>query len=457
MKKFKKLLSLGVVAGMITLTATGCGKMTVEKLNEKMKEAAAQKQMTYAGISLDLEASYEMDIMGANMSMPFNMALDLNQSANADPYAGYTEGHIKAELLGQEIDSDIKVHTVVEEDKIINYNYTGMTDSWTREDTGLSSADYEEFMVKAPKIDASPEEMTLEEETVTLDGQEVYVLHLNFTGDDIESILSETGALGDMMDISEGSMSEITIPSITYIDAKTFLPVQIEMTIEGIDQYINQMLTEEMEATGITEEDASVSVEVTKCQLNMKNLKYDVQNIPEVPQEVFDELTFAEALAVAGDTLTDGRYLIKYGNSAAAISVFEDFTLNSLADGQAEFYSNDGMKMVSLAAMPANMAEQLISESISEYETLFANMGMTLEAALEPETVTTHLGDVEVNGMGSVGVKIYYTAIPVDGMDLFVMALDLVGEWQQAADIIVPMCDAISEVTLEDLQQGENL
>ena len=452
MMKFKKMLSMGCMSVLIMLTATGCGKMTVEKLHEKMKEASAAQQIMYAEIDLNLEASYDLNVMGADMSMPFNMKLELKQSANPDPFAGYTEGHINAEVLGQQIDSDIKVHTVIEDDHIINYNYTGMTDSWTRQDTGLGSADYEEIMIKAPKVESTPEEMTLEEGTTTLNGKEVYVLHLNFTGDDIQDILSETGALGGMMDISEGFMSEITIPSISYVDTETFLPVQIEMTIEGMDKFINQMLTEELEAAGATEDDGTISVEVTKCQMIMKNFSYEVPEIPEVPQEVFDELAFAELLTTAGDTLADGRYLLKYVSSAVGISDFGDFSLNSAAEGYVEFYSSDGMKMVSITAMPASTAEQLISQYISEYQTLFGDMGITLEAALEPETVSTYLGDVEANGMGSAGVKIYYTAIPVDGMDLFVMALDMAGEWQQAADIIVPMTDAISEVTLEDLQ-----
>lgn len=452
MRRFKKVVSMGCMVSMLILTATGCGKMTAEKLNEKMKEAAAEKQMTYAEIVMDLDASYDMNIMGAEMTVPFNMDLDLNQSVSAEPFSGYMDGHIKGEVLGQQIDSDIKVHTVIEDDKIITYSYTGMTDSWSREDAGLSAAEYEEFMVKAPEIDVAPEAMNLEEETTMLDGQEVYVLRLDFTGDDIENIFSETGVLSDMLDIEEGSMSEITIPSVSYIDTKTFLPVQIDMSIEGMNQYINQMLLQEMEGMELSEEDADVQVEVTKCQLVMKNFKYDVQDIPEVPQEVFDELAFAEMLALSGDTLSDGRYLIKYGNSAVAITEFGDYTLNSLVDGAAEFYSNDGMKMVSLSGMPAATAEQVLTQSVSEYKSYFESMGMPLEAALDPVTVPTSLGDINVEGMASAGVKIYYSAIPVDGMDLFVMALDLVGEWQEPADILVPLCDAVSEVTLEDLQ-----
>lgn len=451
MRRFKKVLSMGCIMSMLILMTAGCGKMTAEKLNEKMREAAAEKQMTYAEIVMDLDSSYDMDIMGAEMTMPFNMYLELCQSVNVEPFSGYSEGHIKAEILGQQIDSDIKVHTVAEDDRIINYNYTGMTDSWSREDIGLSAAEYEDIMIKAPEIDAAPEVMILEEETITLNGQEVYVLHLDFTGEDIENIFSETGVLGGMLDIEEGYMSEITIPSISYIDTKTFLPVQIDMSIEGMDQYINQMLTQEMEGMETVEEDADVQVEVTKCQLVMKNFRYNVQNIPEVPQEVFDELAFAEALAVSGDTLADGRYLIKYGNSAVGITEFGDFTLNSQIEGSAEFYSNDGMKMISLSGMPAATAEQALSQSVSEYKTYFESLGMPLEAALDPVIIPTSLGDVKVEGMSSAGVKIYYAAIPIDGMDLFVVALDLVGGWKEPSDILIPMCDAISEVTLEDL------
>lgn len=456
MKELKKITTLGIVFGMTCLTAAGCGKMTAEKVNEKMKEASAGQQMTYAEIDYEMEATYDISIMGTDMSMPINMDLELNQSANAEPFEGYAEGHITAELMGQMVDSDIKVHTVIEDDNIITYSYTGMTDSWNRADTGVSSADYEEYMVKIPELDFTPEEITLEEETATVNGTEVYVLHMNFSGEDIKYILSEAGALGGMLEIPEDSMSAITIPSITYIDTKTFLPVQIDMTIEGMDQCINQMMTEELEAAGTSAEDASVSIEVSKCQMIMKNFGYGVQELPEVPQEVFDELAFGEALAMAGDTLADGRYLLKYGNSAAAMSDFDQFTLNTLADGTVEFYSNDGMKVVSISTMPASTAQQAISESLAQVESLASSMGGSAEGLLEPEKVSTRFGDIEASGMGTNGVTMYYAAIPLDGMDLLVVAMDLTGQWQEPAEILIPITDAISEVTLEDLQQGDN-
>lgn len=451
MNGFKKIASLCAILGFACLMATGCGKMTAEKLTEKINKAVVGKQITYAEIVMDMEASYDMTVMGMDMSMDLNWSMDLNQWVNANPFAGYSEGHLNMNLLGQEIDSNIKAHTVIEDDQIISYSYVEMMDKWTREDMGISASDYEELLLTTPTIGTDTSKIVLDEETTDLEGKEVYVLHLNYTGEDIEMILSETGALNGMLDIPEGAMSEISVPAITYVDAKTFLPVQIEMDIEGMEESVNQMISQQMESMGEYMDETDVSVKVGKCHVVMKNFSYDVQEIPEVPQEALDALAFAEALENAGTTLPDGRYLLKYESNAIALPEIEGYTMNVVSDGNVEFYSNNGMQMVSISVMPAGMSEYVVSEAVSGYETLFTTLGAALETSDAPETVGTHLGDAEVNRMGTNGLNIYYSVIPVGGLETFIMALDMTGQWQDAADIIVPVTDAISEVTLEDL------
>lgn len=452
MKRFKKLLTLSVVLGLICLTAAGCGEMTAEKLAKKTNEAIEGKQITYAEMEMDLETSYAMSVMGMNVNMDMVMGTDLDMWVNADPFAGYSEGHLTMNVMGQDIDTEIKAHTVIEDEQIVAYNYVGMTDSWSREDTGLSSSQYEEFLLTAPSIGSDSMEFTMDEETTDLDGKEVYVLHLNYNGEDVEKILSETASFNAMMDIPENSMDNITVPATAYIDAKTFLPVQLEMDIEGMEEFVNAMMAQELEGLDEYAEDSDISVEVGKCHVVMKNFSYDAQDIPDVPQEAKDTIALAEALENADTTLPDGRYLLKYEGNAVALSEIDGYTVNTASDGNAELYSDNGMQMISIIGVPTDLSEYIVSETISSYETMFSSLGAALEKSDVPETVPTHLGDAEAYWMGTKGLNLYYSVIQVGGMGVFILTADMTGEWQQAADIMIPVTDAISEITLEDLQ-----
>lgn len=451
MKRFKKLLTLCVL-GLICFAATGCGEMTAEKLASKMNAAAIGKQVTYAEMSMDLEASYAMSAMGTDMDIDMVMGMDLDMWVNAEPFAGYSEGHLTMNVMGQDIDTDIKAHTVIEDDQIVTYNYVGMTDSWSREDTGLSSSQYEDFLLTAPAIGSDSTEFTMDEETTDLDGKEVYVLHLNYTGEDMEKIFSETASFNAMMDIPENSMDNITVPATAYVDVNTFLTVQIEMDIEGMEEFVNAMMAQELENSDEDMEDSDISVEVGKCHVVMKNFSYDVQNIPDVPQDAKDTIALAEALENADTTLPDGRYLLKYESNAVALSEIDGYTVNITSAGNAELYSDNGMQMISITGVPTVMSEYIVSEMLSNYDTLFSSVGVTLEKSDVPETVSTHLGDAEAYWMGTEGLNLYYSVIQVGGMEVFILAADMTGEWQQAEDIMIPATDAISEITLEDLQ-----
>ncbi len=451
MKRFKKIMTLGAVTGVICLMATGCGEMTAEKLTEKVNEATAGKEMTSAELLMDLDASYAMDVMGVEMSMDFDMDLDLNQLINVSPFAGYSDGSIKMNVMDQEIDTEIQGHTVIEDDKIVTYSYTGMTNSWTREETGMSASEYEEFLLTAPTFGDEAGEAVLEEETTQLDGTEVYVLQANYSGEDVEEVLSDAGPMGGLMDVGEGSMADMSIPVTIYVDAKTFLPVQMDMEIKGMDDFVNQMLMGELESLGELTADSEITVEVEKCHVILKNFSYEAQEIPEVPQEALDSIALAEALESADAILADGRYLLKYESNALAVSEVDGYTGN-ITDGMLELYSEDGMKIVVVAAMPAGMTGAIADEAIGSYEQMFTALGVTLEMSEAPEAVETQFGQIDVTWMGADGLNIYYSTVPAKGLDLFVMAVDMAGEWQSAADILVPVTDAVSEVTLADLQ-----
>ena len=77
-------------------------------------------------------------------------------------------------------------------------------------------------------------------------------------------------------------MSALTVPMTMYIDTKTYLPVQMEMEIQGFDELLAGMMDE------LLGEDAAslgMEIEIGKVTAVCTDIGYDAVEVPAVPQE----------------------------------------------------------------------------------------------------------------------------------------------------------------------------
>ena len=171
--KATRSMILMVILGVTCLSAAGCGKMTQEKLLEKMDEAAAGNPYTYSEMDVSLTSSYKMDVMGMNMSMDLEMSMDGKAWANVDPYASYSEISMYMNMMDQEVDANIKSYGEVTEDgKVATYTYTDLTDEWAFSDV-MTLEDYTEMLKVAEKpMSERFSSITMEEEKSELNGKE---------------------------------------------------------------------------------------------------------------------------------------------------------------------------------------------------------------------------------------------------------------------------------------------
>ena len=238
MKKIKILLA----AGFMGIALTGCG-MNAEKLVDEMAAATEGKQMTQATTTMEMDMSMEAE--GVSMDMSMDMVMDIQ--ASNDPYASYTNMETTVDVAGQQTSEVIQLYSIEEDGALVNYVYTESTDSWEKQDLGMSmddiasqTADYNWLLEKAKS-----EELTLEEDTQTVNGKEVYVTNCTLEGEEIQKAFEGIGSMTDMFEqagMGEIDFTALSVPTTYYIDKETFLPVKMEMDIEGMDEMMDELL-----------------------------------------------------------------------------------------------------------------------------------------------------------------------------------------------------------------------
>ena len=100
--------------------------MTIEKLMENMNESMADKTVTYSEVDMEMGGSYEMNVMGMDMSMDMLLNMDVEMWTSDNPVKTYMEGSMNIEMMDESIDSEIKSYMEEDGDLLVSYTYTGM-------------------------------------------------------------------------------------------------------------------------------------------------------------------------------------------------------------------------------------------------------------------------------------------------------------------------------------------
>lgn len=177
------------------------------------------------------------------------------------------------------------------------YSHSGTSGQWSKTDIDSSVIDSLFRLIteaaETSESEESTEGITLDEESASLNGRDVYVLHVDSSSQAdseafltaMESILPQFGS-----SFSTESLDSIKGSTVMYIDQETFLPVQMECTIEGMDELFSQ------------------------------NSDW-MEELPVVPEEAYEAIAFQEALAELDPDLGDGTYAMI---PAANLSVYTD-------------------------------------------------------------------------------------------------------------------------------------
>lgn len=278
MKQYKKITAIIMVLAMI-IALCSCGGMTAEKLVKEMKSAAEEKTMTQG--NAEMEINMEISAQGLSMGMDMGISIELKMSE--DPYASYSNMEMRMKLFGQEMTETTKTYTVVESGNVVNYIHRSSTDSWERYDMGIALTDLQNNYVGYNWISENAADITLAEQTQNVDGYEVYVLKCSISGEDIVGIMKSIQGISGLF---EGSTLDgleflnVGVPAVFYIDKETYLPIKIEMDVDGFSEIMSGILS------GILSEMApglNMEISINEITAVYGNIGYDEIEIPELP------------------------------------------------------------------------------------------------------------------------------------------------------------------------------
>ena len=345
----KKLMMPAILAAAVCFACTGCGKMTEEKLMENMGKAMEGRTFFGGDMDLVLGMTYSVDMMEIPMAIDMNMDMGGRILCSYEPLGLYydvsTQTDIQADIGGEthneSVSDQTQIYTAQEDDNFAIYSHSGTSGQWSKTDIDSSVIDSLFRLIteaaETSESEESTEGITLDEESASLNGRDVYVLHVDSSSQAdseafltaMESILPQFGS-----SFSTESLDSIKGSTVMYIDQETFLPVQMECTIEGMDEFFSQNSDWMEELLGLAVEDAQIdnlSIHVPDYQLTISNLTFEQEELPVVPEEAYEAIAFQEALAELDPDLGDGTYAIQSTGNAVRIAPPENMTVSEIA------------------------------------------------------------------------------------------------------------------------------
>lgn len=440
----KKLMTLAALISALCFICTGCGKMTAEKLTDKVDEALEGR--TFIGMDMDLsmDASYSMEVLSQPVSASLSMHVNGRSLNNYDPLGIYTDMNTRmdfqmemdGEVQNMSMEDQIQSYSVQEDGTFAVYTYSASASQWSRIETDLSAAEstasYADALSGFLAVpEGQQEQVVLEEETVSLNGTEAYVFKMDHISIDsdylaiLESVLPQAAGA-----ISGDSLEDVTISATCYIDQETFLPLQLDYTFDNFGELFNQnpelwesFLGSSMEASGT----GNITIDVPLFQASMTNLSFEPEELPVVPEEAYESIAFQEALADLEPDLGDGTYAIQYMGSAVRISTPEGMSAADTATDTLTFMDASGMNTIAYSMVPAVDLE-LYTDSISSmYTSMLEALGVTVQSGQDSQNVSTPFGPVDGYWISGGGVSVYYGFAPFDGAYLAVIRSEFSG------------------------------
>lgn len=283
MKNMKKALALILVMAMLFVVA-GCGNkdggskpsLTAREVADKMIEATGNTKSVQNDITCNIIINMAMEADGADFSMDMEMDMAMQTITSNDPLAGYFKTEMTMDAMGMNETETTEVYVVEEDGEIVSYTYSESDDSWER---SVADEEYQDKLSEGTENynylkDMKDDELTLAKKTEKVDGKDTYVLSFTVSGDYLEEMgMNLDELMGAGMDISK-----ISYPMTLYIDTETFLPVRSTVTINGLSDLLNDMMSESMGDMG-----ADMTIDV-KCEDFVSVMTYNVE-VPALPSE----------------------------------------------------------------------------------------------------------------------------------------------------------------------------
>ena len=452
-------------AAALLLSLCGCSALsgffaeTKEDVLLRLTEYVDGRNPTAATVTIDFAMTSELG------DVPTDITISLeNRTLIASETESYSEGEFSYTINDQEVSHSTQVYNFAENGSLLTFTHVDSTDRWFRSETPLPDLQTEVTPTPAPTnsegTDSAaaevsiPEEYTsllLEEGTQTLGDQEVYVLTGSVDGEVCKAFLLDSlnldaltarlqsaaskGIDPNTINLKNLDFSTLTADIIVYLNKESCAPVQIELTLNGMNLLITDFMAMLPEQTAAL---LGSSVTIKPVRAVFTDISFDPVTIPQVTEE-----SRIQAMQESFDPdQGDGSFVLQQYGDAVKITAQNKWSPTELGYCFAAFRNGDNTRSAHYELYQNMTGEDFIA---------LVESGMIPAMEAQELTVTTAAGEAigayQTHSISGNGLNVYLAYRTVGNSLLGIYAEDSSGADLTA--VLTPILEAVEDYQLE--------
>ena len=276
--RIKKAVSAFAAVCLASVLLTGCGaSMKTAKVAGKFGAALQQQPITSATAEINCEVTVKGAEQQEGLSTRFHTVVKSRTDWENDH--SYSDIITTASAGDVQLVQNMQSYGSGESGEEVRYVHVDQFDTWVRLEDQKRVVDIDPAVI-LKLLEKVSEDITMETTETTVGGNTHYVLGLSFTGEEIREF-AETAGLHVSQEFMECDLKGVTIPIELELEDVTFLPIRLQMKVEGINPSFLKALALSF-AKG--KEIQGLDLEMKEISLLITNFGYGPQNIPMLPK-----------------------------------------------------------------------------------------------------------------------------------------------------------------------------
>lgn len=266
-------LQVLAAAAAAALLLSGCSSsMTVGKVAGKFGETLRQQPVTSATAELTADVRLGEEGTASRFRTVFHTKVDWEQ------LRGYSQAESSLQLPDQNLHKTFQCYSSSEKGMDLHYIHLDDPELWLRADgqKSLTAMDHSLILKLLESASDTAAAELIENES---GGSDHYLLKLTLQGKDVENFIISSG-IHLPIPFRSASLSDIQVPVEVEIEDKTYLPLRVQLKIQGIDQSLSQALVGELQMVPALQD---LKMEIGEITLLISNFSYENQEIPKLP------------------------------------------------------------------------------------------------------------------------------------------------------------------------------
>ena len=263
-------------AVLIPVLLTGCGaSMKTAKVAGKFGIALQQQPITSATAEINCSISSELE----DVSTETRFHTLVKSRTDWEASRSYSDIISTVSGMGSDLTQTMQCYTSGESGEEVRYVHVDSFDTWVRLENQVRAVDVDPALI-LKLLEKVSEDTTMEVVEDTAGGNTHYILGLCFTAQDIREF-AEAAGMNISDEFAQCDLDGVTVPVELELEDKTFLPIRLQMKVEGIN---SSVVTALAKAFAKGKEIQGLDLEMKEISLLITNFGYGPQEIPLLPK-----------------------------------------------------------------------------------------------------------------------------------------------------------------------------